>query len=235
MRRLLGVFCVPASWPSWPAAWPSAPAAPSFDPSLRFWPSLPPGAAELVTATLTRTGLRRPARANACTASVCVAENRPVRRWRGRRAMMASSCARNPMSSSRSASSSTSTSSLRASSADAARPMTSRMRPGVPTSTCAPCSRTRAVSSPASVPPTSSCAVTFWRVARKGAATLWICLASSLVGDTMIAPTWCLRRGSSSCLSFSTMGITKARVLPEPVHASTATSLCPQNRGITAS
>ena len=41
--------------------------------------------------------------------------------------------------------------------------------------------------------------------------------------------------GSSSLRSFSTTGITKARVFPEPVQASTATSLCPQNSGIVAS
>lgn len=50
----------------------------------------------------------------------------------------------------------------------------------------------------AHVPPTSSKLDTPGSVARKGAATAWICLASSRVGDTMTAPTcsgqakqWC--------------------------------------------
>lgn len=47
--------------------------------------------------------------------------------------------------------------------------------------------------------------------------------------------TWCFSRGSSSLRSLSATGITKANVLPDPVHASTATSLFPENAGMTAS
>ena len=47
--------------------------------------------------------------------------------------------------------------------------------------------------------------------------------------------TWCFFSGSSSLRSFSTTGTTNASVLPEPVHASTATSLFPANSGMVAS
>lgn len=53
-----------------------------------------------------------------------------------------------------------------------------------------------------------------------------------LVGEIMIAPTWCFFMGSSSRKSFSTTGIKNDRVFPLPVTASTTTSLCAMNRGI---
>ncbi len=59
--------------------------------------------------TSTRTGFRSPARANSSTASVCVAEKRPVRRCLGSRAITAANCRWNPMSRSLSASSRTRT------------------------------------------------------------------------------------------------------------------------------
>lgn len=49
------------------------------------------------------------------------------------------------------------------------------------------------------------------------------------------APTWCFFSGCSSRRRRSTEGSTNASVLPLPVHASTATSLFPQNRGMVAS
>jgi hypothetical protein len=47
--------------------------------------------------------------------------------------------------------------------------------------------------------------------------------------------TWCFLRGSSERLSFSIRGIRNARVFPDPVQASTETSLLPQNNGMAAS
>ena len=47
--------------------------------------------------------------------------------------------------------------------------------------------------------------------------------------------TWCVFRGSSSRRIFSMRGMMKARVLPDPVQASTATSLLPANKGMVAS
>ena len=61
------------------------------------------------------------------------------------------------------------------------------------------------------------------------------CTASSRVGSMMSAPTWCLRSGSSRRWSSSTSGIRKASVLPEPVHACTATSWWRSSRGMVAS
>lgn len=47
--------------------------------------------------------------------------------------------------------------------------------------------------------------------------------------------TWCFLSDSSRRRSFSITGMTKASVLPEPVCASTATSLLPAKSGIVAS
>mmetsp|Transcript_9424 Transcript_9424/g.28341 ORF Transcript_9424/g.28341 Transcript_9424/m.28341 type:complete len:268 (+) Transcript_9424:1036-1839(+) len=146
MSRLLGVFC-----PSDAAAAPDSNAC-CFG---------------CETATLTRTGFRRPARASASTASVCVAENKPVRRWRGNRLMIWSSCAWKPMSSSRSASSRMSTSSLRVSRL-VHRRMRSARRPGVPMRTCPAPALKAATSCAGSVPPTSKRLPTPGRVFRNG-------------------------------------------------------------------
>jgi hypothetical protein len=107
------------------------------------------------------------------------------------------------------------------------------------------------------VPPTRRQDVRPGTLDIKGSATSYICFASSLVGDTTSAPTcmatadchccavvrhagrsagtWCCFSFSSRRRSFSTMGMMNARVLPEPVQASTATSLLPENSGMTAS
>ena len=53
-----------------------------------------------------------------------------------------------------------------------------------------------------------------------------------LVGEIMIAPTWCFFIGSSRRNNFSTTGIKNDNVFPLPVTASTTTSLCAMNRGI---
>lgn len=57
-------------------------------------------------------------------------------------------------------------------------------------------------------------------------------LNSYLVGEMMIAPTWCFLIGSSNRSNFSTTGMRKAMVFPLPVTASTTTSLWPMKRGI---
>lgn len=51
--------------------------------------------------------------------------------------------------------------------------------------------------------------------------TEYICVASSRVGDIMIAPTWCFLRGSSRRKSFSMTGMRNASVFPLPVTAYT--------------
>lgn len=48
----------------------------------------------------------------------------------------------------------------------------------------------------------------------------------------MIPPTWCFLIGASSRNSLSITGIKNASVLPDPVTASTTTSLCAMNRGM---
>lgn len=55
---------------------------------------------------------------------------------------------------------------------------------------------------------------------------------TNLVGEMMMAPTWCFLSGSSRRKSFSTTGIKKDKVFPLPVTASTTTSLCAMNKGI---
>ena len=59
-------------------------------------------------------------------------------------------------------------------------------------------------------------------------------VASDLVGLTMSAPIWFGPSLRSLRISFSRTGITKASVFPEPVTASTTTSLCCMNNGIVA-
>jgi hypothetical protein len=49
--------------------------------------------------------------------------------------------------------------------------------------------------------------------------TVYIWVASSRVGEMMIAPIWCFLVGSSRRRSLSTTGMRKARVLPLPVTA----------------
>lgn len=63
--------------------------------------------------------------------------------------------------------------------------------------------------------------------------TLCICVASSRVGDIMSAPNSLLARGSDLRDSFSRIGMTNASVLPDPVTASTTTSLFCIKSGIT--
>ena len=57
-----------------------------------------------------------------------------------------------------------------------------------------------------------------WK-ASKESRTECICVASSRVGDIMIAPTWCFLVASSSRSSRSIVGMRKASVLPLPVTA----------------
>lgn len=54
------------------------------------------------------------------------------------------------------------------------------------------------------------------------------------VGDMMMAPTWWCSSGSARAIRISTIGIRNERVLPEPVHACTATSLLVMKSGIVA-
>ena len=72
-------------------------------------------------------------------------------------------------------------------------------------------------------------------VATNGVATSHIWRASSRVGERIRAPACARFRGSPSRRSISTMGTTNARVLPEPVLASTATSLLFRNSGMVTS
>ena len=58
--------------------------------------------------------------------------------------------------------------------------------------------------------------------------------SADLVGLMMSAPIWFGPSLRSLRISFSKIGITKARVFPEPVTASTTTSLCCMNNGIVA-
>mmetsp|Transcript_10346 Transcript_10346/g.25429 ORF Transcript_10346/g.25429 Transcript_10346/m.25429 type:complete len:382 (-) Transcript_10346:18-1163(-) len=190
-------------------------------------------AAAVASRTVTRTGLRSPARASSSVSSVWVAEKSPVRRCLGSREIMALRVFMNPMLSSRSASSSTRSSIFLQSSA-LLRTIRSSKRPGVPMSARAPRSANVRTSAATSVPPTRSMGGAPLTVARKGTATSKICRASSRVGDTITAPTWCIRNEVSDRARISIMGSTKARVLPEPVHASHATSLFPAKRPIAA-
>mmetsp|Transcript_11902 Transcript_11902/g.50108 ORF Transcript_11902/g.50108 Transcript_11902/m.50108 type:complete len:251 (+) Transcript_11902:1366-2118(+) len=217
---------------------------------VRCWEEPPPAAppAGRAACTATRTGLRMPARASSATASVCVAEKSPVRRCLGRYFMMACSWRSKPISRQRSASSNTSSSNERKLRDGRRRKMSAR-RPGVPMSTLAPLCAARArspsaspptapppaaafrarTSASTSVPPTSSAerngALGSAAASSSGCATRAICVASSRVGDTTSAPTSKGRSGVSRRVSISTIGTTKASVLPEPVVASTATSL----------
>ena len=58
--------------------------------------------------------------------------------------------------------------------------------------------------------------------------------SADLVGLMMSAPIWFGPSLRSLRISFSRIGITKASVFPEPVTASTTTSLCCMNNGIVA-
>eukprot|EP00962_Isochrysis_galbana_P004670 scaffold1287_cov121-Isochrysis_galbana.AAC.2 len=58
--------------------------------------------------------------------------------------------------------------------------------------------------------------------------------ASSRVGSMISAPACSLRSGVSRRMSSSYSGTRKARVLPEPVQAWTATSWCRSSRGMVA-
>mmetsp|Transcript_929 Transcript_929/g.1974 ORF Transcript_929/g.1974 Transcript_929/m.1974 type:complete len:228 (-) Transcript_929:483-1166(-) len=187
-------------------------------------------AARPCTDTFTWRGLRRPARARASTSAPIVAENSPVRRCFGRRARIAFNDAWKPISRRRSASSRISTSSFFTTSSPTDCSVCSSL-PGVPTMMLAPASSSSRVST-ASEPPVSSrrdslstcCAIT--------RATDMICIASSRVGAMIMAPTSRGRHGSSHRRSSSKTGMRKAAVLPEPVHACTATSLLLSSSGI---
>ena len=115
------------------------------------------------------------------------------------------------------------------------------MRPGVPMTISAPVSRKRC----------TSCAgedcddetkrnAGAWRCStssigcddRKALKTVCICVANSRVGLITKAPISFFRNLVLLRTSFSKIGITKARVLPEPVTASTTTSLCFIKRGM---
>ena len=115
------------------------------------------------------------------------------------------------------------------------------MRPGVPMTISAPVSRKRC----------TSCAgedcddetkrnAGAWRRStssigcdvRKALKTVCICVANSRVGLITKAPISFFRNLVLLRTSFSKIGITKARVLPEPVTASTTTSLCFIKRGM---
>ena len=61
-----------------------------------------------------------------------------------------------------------------------------------------------------------------------------VAASADLVGLIMSAPIWFGPSLRSLRMSFSRIGITKASVFPEPVTASTTTSLCCMNNGIVA-
>mmetsp|Transcript_1741 Transcript_1741/g.3565 ORF Transcript_1741/g.3565 Transcript_1741/m.3565 type:complete len:277 (+) Transcript_1741:1179-2009(+) len=137
------------------------------------------------------------------------------------------------MSSSLSASSSTSSSSsFTLSSLN--RSSRSSSRPGVPTRTCAPSSRSRAMSAWMLVPPTSNASVVPLHSAQSFCATECTWVASSRVGSITMAPTWCFLSASARLAMSSYSGTKKASVLPDPVHACTATSWWRSRRGIAA-
>ena len=120
--------------------------------------------------------------------------------------------------------------------------MTSHKRPGVAINTSGESRANAATSLATSVPPVSNIdtlsfsesSSALLNARANGAATACICAANSRVGDTINAPTSCLFIVFTLRHKISTMGSTNARVLPLPVHASTATSLCEHSRGIVA-
>ena len=79
----------------------------------------------------------------------------------------------------------------------------------------------------------SSSAEGAWK-AMRSRRTLWIWVASSRVGDTTMAAMWCFLVGSSLRRILETTGSRKLRVFPEPVTASTTTSLFVMKTGRTA-
>mmetsp|Transcript_9739 Transcript_9739/g.27535 ORF Transcript_9739/g.27535 Transcript_9739/m.27535 type:complete len:222 (+) Transcript_9739:1182-1847(+) len=205
-------------------------------------------------------GFRRPARMSDLTSRVCVAENNPVRRCFGKRARMLVIVRSKPRSRRTSASSRTRTSKWPKLSDILVRFMMSSRRPGVATTMSMRLLLMRSMSSGTLVPPVKSW-VASPVASAKGCATLKIWPASSRVGEMMMAPQWPGKRDCSggraevsddpssftSSLSLfaaasarwlrsrsSKMGSTNARVFPEPVQASTATSQWPRKRGRTA-
>uniref|UniRef100_A0A7C8YGL6 Uncharacterized protein n=1 Tax=Opuntia streptacantha TaxID=393608 RepID=A0A7C8YGL6_OPUST len=119
------------------------------------------------------TGFLNPALESSLTASVCVAEKRPVLRIFGNRDIIEFIWLSNPISKSLSASSRIKTSRLRKSSISM-RSMMSNNLPGVPINTFAPSSSIFLISFLTSLPPTRSTGLTFASVKMKGRATLCI-------------------------------------------------------------
>mmetsp|Transcript_96318 Transcript_96318/g.276546 ORF Transcript_96318/g.276546 Transcript_96318/m.276546 type:complete len:201 (+) Transcript_96318:1502-2104(+) len=189
--------------------------------------------------TQTCTGLRMPVFIKRCNSLVSVALNKPVRRCFGTADMRASRSEENPSCSNLSASSNTRTSRvLMFSRSLPAKLIIARNRPGVattifnlPRSSSLLNASTAAL---ASEPPTKS-----WLPIRGPATgssramtakylpkTSKICPVSSRVGERIAQPMLKEAMPEGSHFSkISTAGIKKANVLPEPVQASTATSL----------
>ena len=82
------------------------------------------------------------------------------------------------------------------------------------------------------LPPISDMLVIWGMFSENSCNTSKICEASSRIGLMMTAPMSWVPKGVERAFSFSRMGMMKARVLPLPVTASTATSLQPKNKGI---
>mmetsp|Transcript_1550 Transcript_1550/g.4886 ORF Transcript_1550/g.4886 Transcript_1550/m.4886 type:complete len:323 (-) Transcript_1550:46-1014(-) len=234
-----------------------APIAPFFLSVLFSFP--PPAAAAAAAAfeslTVTRTGFRNPALANSSNSSVCVAENNPVLLCFGNIPIIEFRVFAKPIPKTLSASSNTNNSHLFASKS-LAFVNTSNIRPGVPIKHSDPRSlnRLRSSATVCAPPPTNSIGLTSGlnfecsllssssssaialKLSKNGSATSRICLASSLVGDTITAPIECFLNLLSlfAFHNISIIGNTNASVFPDPVHASTLTSLFFPSKPMTA-
>mmetsp|Transcript_95748 Transcript_95748/g.239912 ORF Transcript_95748/g.239912 Transcript_95748/m.239912 type:complete len:225 (+) Transcript_95748:1400-2074(+) len=181
-----------------------------------------------------------------CSSLVSVALKSPVLRCFGTTESTSSMSEANPSCKSRSASSKIKASrDLKLIVSLPAMRIIALKRPGVATTICSlPRSSTLQMSSTAafaSVPPTNkrllnwSPPATSWRrtAARYFSSTSWIWPVSSRVGDKMAAPMLKVAAARASHRSsISTTGMRKANVLPDPVQASTATSLFFSSNGM---